>query len=194
MGTAFPQPTLFFRKDVVSEWTTNREWHRLLWLYYADDRYGITLRLYDDEHFAHYATAGYYIEPPGRDSADDFERVIVRGYSMGEEIRAWEPGLRACRLMHSRSVLLRGDDPASDPLDLLRPDVTSLGRQATLKLRLRAASNWMIWKATEAPVSADGDDPVQNIYSPASSATRRGYFQHPDRNDPPEPMGFVEEV
>ena len=134
-GTTYPRPTLFFRKDVVSEWTTEKAWHRLRWLYYVDNADGVTLRLFDEQHFAHYAASGYYIEPPGNDPDDHYERVVVRGYSMGRDSGTCEPGLRTCRLMHSRPVFLRGDNSANDPLDLLRPEVTSLGREAALKLR-----------------------------------------------------------
>lgn len=189
---AFGSPTVCFRRDIVAEWATRPAWHRLRWLYYCDDADGITLRVYDCPHFSVYAPSGYYIEPASvSDPNDHYERVIVRGYCMGHEPSGSEQGLRVCRLLHQRPLNLHTDDLlllAADPLDLLRPDVEVLVRNTTLKLRIRAASKWIIWRASSAPYSlhVEAHPPYpRNIVTPADLTTRLDYFQDPNRNNVP---------
>jgi hypothetical protein len=181
MGTEFPRPTLAARIDILGTWNLGTT--RLRWLYYCDDNNGISLRLYDTEHFTQYATNGYYIQPPGDDPNDHYERVIVRGYSMGSALGPWEPGLVTNRILHQH--LVGGN---------LREDIEQISRASVatqLKLRMRAGSKWLIWKATEAPYNENNATsppgtalscPI-NLHNPASLDTRLAYFEHPERNN-----------
>jgi hypothetical protein len=195
LGTPFDSPSVFFRTDIATEWTSRSEWHRLRWLYYCDDANGISLRLYDRPHFSVYAPGGYYIEPAsGSDPNDHYEKVIVRGYCMGHEPSGLESslrGLRVCHFLHHRPIVPVGNNldlliaEIADPyrVDLLLPDVEVLMRSMTLKLRIRAASHWVIWPASHAPNSFTEDRHPLNI--DIQPDLRLDYFQHPNRNNVP---------
>jgi hypothetical protein len=180
-GTTYPEPTLAFREDLWNSFDGVGE--RLRWLYYCDNADGITLRLYDEMHFSRYAPDGYYIENPSPRSREHFERVIVRGFCMGEE-HGGDAGLRLCRLLHNRSALFPSELARTPEGPILQRDVTNMRSNFNLKLRMRAASPWMIWKATEAPDSFTSDTPTHNV-NPAEYTIRMAYFGNIHRNADP---------
>src|ERR1700677_1641494 len=84
-GRVVPREKPFFRYvQGIWESLQGDQWNRIQWFYYCDDFQGITIRLYDKEHFGRNRNALLYLEtdPIGHDVKLP-DRVLLRGENLG---------------------------------------------------------------------------------------------------------------